>query len=47
MIVQLHFRGYEHKATVGQSRAGSSVASKSNSAAASCILLQSDCLALT
>lgn len=33
--------------TAGQSRAGSFVASKGNSAAATCVLLPSDCLALT
>lgn len=44
MIIQLHFRSYEHKATAGQSHAGSFVASENNS---SCTLLLSDCLALT
>lgn len=47
MMVQLHFRSYEHKVTAGQSCVGSFMASESNSAAASCILLPSDCLALT
>ena len=35
MVVQLHFRSYEHKAAVGQSRARSFMASGSNWAAAS------------
>lgn len=47
VMVLLRFRSDEHKVTAGQSRAGSFVASESNSAAASCILLPSDCLALT